>query len=487
MAGRFAIPRESEYGSNGEPLAGAKLFFYETQTSTPNDTFSDDALTVANTNPVVADAAGRFGDIFLKNEDYKVILKTSADVTVYTADPVRSPAATTKEVVAVSTTSPVGVSDDGKLFVADATAAPFTITLPPAASAGNGFEVPIGKIDPSLNAVTVDADGSETINGASDLSLPGQWDFATFRSNGTQWYAHVLPQTPGNTPLPRSYLAGFAASPDAGDPANDVTIGPGSARDDNNSVNMILDTDLVKRIDAAWAVGSGGGGLDTGSATADTVYHLWLIQRTDTGNVDCLFSLSSTNPTMPTNYDKKRRIGTVSYDGSSNLAVVHTFSTPVEGRFQKATTEGTSVTLADDLTDLETATRIEIRPKGVSTNTNGQGPVIRVGPTAGAVDTGYDSNATAGGANSFETDGLHLVRQSLVLATHSLNGTVVLSRDSVDSNFWQFSGSIGVAGLSSLTLLLGSIDLSGPLTNILVTTPGGVALFDAGEIVIIYS
>ena len=337
MAGRFAMPREAEYGSNGEPLSGAKLYFYQTQTTSPNDTFSDDGLTVANTNPVIADAAGRFGDIFLKNEDYKVVLTDSDDVTIFTADPVRSAAAITKEVVPVSTTATITVTDDGKLFAADATAGAFTITLPPAATAGDGYEVSIGKVDSSLNAVTVDADGSETINGQSDLELPGRWDFTTVRSDGTEWFAHVLPQTPENTPLPQGHLTGLGLAINGTDAEHDLDIAAGLARDADNANNLILANALTKRLDAAWAVGTGNGGLDTGSLAADSLYYVWLIKRTDTGVVDVLISLSDTTPTMPTSYDVKLRIGAVGTDASSNLSgqITQVFSGGRE-KFQSA-------------------------------------------------------------------------------------------------------------------------------------------------------
>lgn len=71
---------------------------------------------------------------------------------------------------------------------------------------------------------------------------------------------------------------------------------------------MALTSTLTKRLDAAWAVGSGNGGLDTG-VVADGTWHLFLIQRSDTGVVDALFSQSVSAPAMPTGYDRKRRIG----------------------------------------------------------------------------------------------------------------------------------------------------------------------------------
>lgn len=88
MSQRFVLPLAQPLDTNGAVMAGAKLYFYETGTTTPLDTYSDSGLSVANANPVVADANGLFDDIFLLSQNYKVILKTSADVTLWTADPV---------------------------------------------------------------------------------------------------------------------------------------------------------------------------------------------------------------------------------------------------------------------------------------------------------------------------------------------------------------------------------------------------------------
>jgi hypothetical protein len=77
---------------NGHVRANAKLYFYETGTSTPQNTYSDSALSVTNANPVVADSNGLFTAIYLGDPPdfmaYKAILKTSDDVTVWTADPI---------------------------------------------------------------------------------------------------------------------------------------------------------------------------------------------------------------------------------------------------------------------------------------------------------------------------------------------------------------------------------------------------------------
>lgn len=87
MANRFNLPRQTALDANGAPIAGARLHFYESGTTRPADTFADVALSVPNTNPVVADSAGRFGDIFLRASDYKVVLTDAAGAVVWTADP----------------------------------------------------------------------------------------------------------------------------------------------------------------------------------------------------------------------------------------------------------------------------------------------------------------------------------------------------------------------------------------------------------------
>lgn len=84
---RFVMPHQYAPSSTGAPLPGALLYFYESGTATPLDTYSDSTLSTPNTNPVVADQYGMFGEIFLKNQAYKVVLKDADDNEQWTADP----------------------------------------------------------------------------------------------------------------------------------------------------------------------------------------------------------------------------------------------------------------------------------------------------------------------------------------------------------------------------------------------------------------
>ena len=68
----------------------------------------------------------------------------------------------------------------------NATALALTVALPTAVGI-SGKKYTIKKTDASVNAVTVDADGSETIDGATTKDLAAQWDYVTIQSNGTNW------------------------------------------------------------------------------------------------------------------------------------------------------------------------------------------------------------------------------------------------------------------------------------------------------------
>jgi hypothetical protein len=64
---RYTVPYAYAPDPNapGNPVNGALLYFFLGVSATPANTYSDAALTIPNTNPVVADASGTFPTIFL--------------------------------------------------------------------------------------------------------------------------------------------------------------------------------------------------------------------------------------------------------------------------------------------------------------------------------------------------------------------------------------------------------------------------------------
>jgi hypothetical protein len=86
MAGTYIPAVPSQYFLNDGTVAnGAQLFTYSAGTTTKLATYSDQALSSANANPIVLDSAGR-ATIFLAKASYKFVLAPSTDT-----DPPASP------------------------------------------------------------------------------------------------------------------------------------------------------------------------------------------------------------------------------------------------------------------------------------------------------------------------------------------------------------------------------------------------------------
>ncbi len=117
----------------------------------------------------------------------------------------------------------------------------------------------------------------------------------------------------------RGYISGLTLSNDGVTPNTILDIALGIATSDDASTLMKLASAYTKTT-GAWAVGTGNGAWDTGTVPAANWAHVFLIERPDTGVTDILFSLSATAPTMPTNYTKKRRIGSFKTTASNIIA-----------------------------------------------------------------------------------------------------------------------------------------------------------------------
>ena len=77
------------FTNTGAVLTGGKLYTYAAGTTTPLATYTTSAGTVARTNPVVLDAAGRVpdsGEIWITPASYKFVLKDANDVLIATYD-----------------------------------------------------------------------------------------------------------------------------------------------------------------------------------------------------------------------------------------------------------------------------------------------------------------------------------------------------------------------------------------------------------------
>lgn len=130
-------PRMQFFDNNGDPLAGCKLYTYTAGTLTALATYADATLATPNANPVVCDSAGRL-TVFLGPSVYKFILKTSADVTIWTVDGVNASAPFNVDVdVQITAGENLSMNDaiymsatDGKWYRTDSDAVGTSIAAP---------------------------------------------------------------------------------------------------------------------------------------------------------------------------------------------------------------------------------------------------------------------------------------------------------------------------------------------------------------------
>jgi hypothetical protein len=91
------------------------------------------------------------------------------------------------QVRSISSATTLGTSDHGKVIECDASSGAFTVTLP-AVGSNTGMTVVVKKTDSSTNAVTVDGNSTEKIDGSTTYALNTQYESVMVRSDGTEWW-----------------------------------------------------------------------------------------------------------------------------------------------------------------------------------------------------------------------------------------------------------------------------------------------------------
>lgn len=103
------------------------------------------------------------------------------------------------------------------------------------------------------------------------------------------------------------------------DPDNDVTLSPGACYDSTGNSSFTLGSELFKRLDAPWTVGSSNGGMLIGSKAANTSYNVYLFQNDSDKSLDMGFIPlgTSLSGNLPAGYTKYRWVGFIRTNSSS--------------------------------------------------------------------------------------------------------------------------------------------------------------------------
>lgn len=156
---------------------------------------------------------------------------------------------------------------------------------------------------------------------AGSTSAKGVVELATQYETELKSSTSLVPTPAALANYSRGLLHGCTMFNSGVDATNDILVAEGvAAAVDTPFELMHLVSSITGRLDGGtWVVGNNQPKLDTGSEATSTWYHVFVIMRPDTGVVDILFSTSATTPTMPSNYTKKRRIGSFYNDSGSTI------------------------------------------------------------------------------------------------------------------------------------------------------------------------
>jgi hypothetical protein len=164
---------------NGNPVAGALIYFFEAGTSTPVTVYSDFAQTTPHAHPIVADAGGLVAAIYAPDDVYKIRVTYSVaaggatiyEVDNYTVDLAGSGAASISFPVETKTTNySLVAADRGKVFLVDPAGGNIVISAD-SATLTNGFPFWVVNIG-ATGTVAIQGIAAQLVNGAASYTLP---------------------------------------------------------------------------------------------------------------------------------------------------------------------------------------------------------------------------------------------------------------------------------------------------------------------------
>jgi hypothetical protein len=173
------IVKTQFFDLNGNPLSGGKLYVYEAGTSTPKATYTSRDGLSANSFPITLDSRGEC-DLWLTSGYHKFVLKDSDGNTIWTKDQISlaSESALASAfyrgvVYLTSANSPytMSQSDNGYLINCDTSGGAIVVNLPQLSSVVLPFNACVKKTTSDVNTVTINRQGTDTIDGLTSKTL----------------------------------------------------------------------------------------------------------------------------------------------------------------------------------------------------------------------------------------------------------------------------------------------------------------------------
>lgn len=200
-------------------------------------------------------------------------------------------------------------------------------------------------------------------------------------------------------------------------------------------------------------------------------------------SIDPPATVSNFTATMPA------ATGTVVLDSATQTLTNKSWSSPASSTISSGTAQASTSGTSIDFTSIPSwIKRVTVMFNGVSTNGTSD-VIVQLGTSAGFVATGYLGAAvttTTGtaGASNLSTGFLARMGTTAGTAAAIRHGHAVFTL--IGSDTWICSLTIGLSNTDYLGNTAGTIALPGTLTQVRITTAGGVNTFDAGSINILY-
>src|SRR5256885_5414609 len=181
-----------------------------------------------------------------------------------------------------------------------------TLVIPQTIAALSAGNQPASLLDQNWTAIQTYINNREVTIGLAAArpaaGTSGRYYFATDTAGGTLYVdtgSAWQQLAPSLTSTLAETLTGLTLSNNASNPSTTFAVAVGAASSDDAAIGsrvLMTLTSAFTKTTAVWAVGTGNGCLESGSVAPSTWYHVFLIQRTDTGVVELLCSRDFASP-----------------------------------------------------------------------------------------------------------------------------------------------------------------------------------------------
>lgn len=427
----FAGAGAQFFDDNGVPLVGGKLYTYAAGTTTPLATYTTSAGTVANSNPIILNAAGRTpNEIWLITGSlYKFILRTSTDVLIGTYDGVPS------------INDPFGIySQLGSVAGTNSITAVATPT-----------------ITSYVSGATYSFIAANTNTGAATISIDGL-AAKSITKNGS------VALTAGDIQIGKMMLIEYDGT--VFQLMNNIVYG-----------SSLADATIVS-LSSPLTVANGGTGAATFTANAVLLgNNTAAFQTVAPGTAGNVLTSDGTTWTSAASIAAPAAVGQIPF---STDGTTYTATQKIAQGTAVASTSGTSI----DFTGIPSwVKRVTVMFNGVSLNGTSNF-LVQMGAgsieTTGYVSTAQSITAGVGGTNVSSTDGIIIPSGA---AAAIISGHMILTL--LGSNIW-ISSHVGKLTTVANCFGAGDKTLSGTLDRVRITTVNGTDTFDGGSVNILY-